>query len=122
MFKYTDPSLVYTIRPRAYETFFMLNSAKHEISKLDKSNLINLLERRLTCRDFHCFCLSNQSFKFNFPYSLKGGYLDFSHLTKLKNIYITEIYMKRLFNHQELKIMKLQTKILFDGFPFKKVM
>ena len=26
---------------------------------------------------------------------LKGGYLDFSHLTELKNTYITEIYMKR---------------------------
>ena len=26
---------------------------------------------------------------------LKGGYLDFSHLTELKNIYITEIYMKK---------------------------
>ena len=57
--------------PRAYKTFFMLNSAEHEISKLDKSNLINLLEKRLTCGDFHCFCLSNQSFKFNLPYSLK---------------------------------------------------
>ena len=25
----------------------------------------------------------------------KGGYLDFSHLTELKNIYSTEIYMKK---------------------------
>ena len=24
-----------------------------------------------------------------------GDYLDFSHLTELKNIYITEIYMKK---------------------------
>ena len=31
-------------RPRAYKTFFVLNSAEHEISKLDKSNLINVLE------------------------------------------------------------------------------
>ena len=30
--------------PRAYKTFFVLNSAEHEISKLDKSNLINFLE------------------------------------------------------------------------------
>ena len=29
---------------RAYKTFFMLNSAEHEISKLDKFNLINPLE------------------------------------------------------------------------------
>ena len=26
---------------------------------------------------------------------IKGGYLDFSHLSELKNIYITEIYMKK---------------------------
>ena len=58
-------------RPCAYKTFFMLNSAEHEISKLDKSNLINLLEKLLTCGHFHCFCLANQSFKFNLPNSLK---------------------------------------------------
>ena len=39
----------------------------------------------------------------------KGGYLVFSHLTKLKYIYITEIYT--LFtNHQKLGIKKLQEK------------
>ena len=58
--------------PCAYKTFFMLNSAQHEISKLDKSNLINVLEKVLTCDDFHCFCLLNQSFKFNLPYILKN--------------------------------------------------
>ena len=26
---------------------------------------------------------------------LKGGYLGFSHLTELKNIYVTEIYVKK---------------------------
>ena len=26
---------------------------------------------------------------------LKGGYLDFSHLTELENIYIPEIYMRK---------------------------
>ena len=26
---------------------------------------------------------------------VKGRYLDFSHLTELKNIYITEFYMKK---------------------------
>ena len=29
--------------------------------------------------------------------AMKGGYSDFSHLTKLKNIYITEIYLKKQF-------------------------
>ena len=28
-------------------------------------------------------------------YRLKGGYLDFSHLTELVNMYITEIYRKK---------------------------
>ena len=27
--------------------------------------------------------------------SIKGGYLDFSHLTELRNIYITEIHLKK---------------------------
>ena len=32
----------------------------------------------------------------NTPYmTLKGGYLEFSHLTKIKNRYITEMYMKK---------------------------
>ena len=44
-------------------------------------------------------------------YSLGGGYLDFSHLTELKNIYITEIYMKK-----KLRIIKLLQK-KFMGFP-----
>ena len=57
--------------PCAYKTFFVLNSAEHEMSKLDKSNLINLLEKLLIFRDFHCFCISNHSLKFNFLYTLK---------------------------------------------------
>ena len=28
-------------------------------------------------------------------FPLKGGYSDFSNLTELKNVYITEIYMKK---------------------------
>ena len=28
--------------------------------------------------------------------TFKGGYLDFSHLTKLKNMYFTEIYLKKI--------------------------
>ena len=45
---------------------------------------------------------------------LKGGYLDFSHLTELKNIYLTEIYMKKkkykssiTRNHKIIKKKKL---------------
>ena len=43
----------------------------------------------------------------------KGGYLDFSHLTELKNIYLTEIYMKNNTNHQPPRIIKLQKNIYF---------
>ena len=57
--------------PHAYKTFFMLNSAEHEISMLNKSNLIHVLESLLTFGDFRCFYLSNQSFKFDFSYYLK---------------------------------------------------
>ena len=38
---------------------------------------------------------------------LKGGHLDFSHLTELKNIYITEIYMKKQYNSPIIKIASL---------------
>ena len=45
----------------------------------------------------------------------KDSYLDFSHLTELKNIYITEIYI--LFtDHQKLRIKKIQKKN-GGGFP-----
>ena len=36
----------------------------------------------------------------------KGGYLDFSHLTELKYIYITEIYMKKRSRIKNRKITK----------------
>ena len=42
--------------------------------------------------------VSTLLFTFNFllwKNGLKGGYLDFSHLTELENIYITEIYRKK---------------------------
>ena len=43
--------------------------------------------------------------------SLKVGYLEFSHLTELKNIYHWNLYLKkRNTNHQKLRIIKLQKK------------
>ena len=57
--------------PHDYKRFFMLNSAEHEISMFDKSHLINLLDELLIYRKFHCFCPSNQTFKFDFSYTLK---------------------------------------------------
>ena len=51
--------------------------------------------------------------------ALKGGYLDFSHLIELENIYITEIYIYlKKKNHQELRIIKLQ-KNFFDEVPLE---
>ena len=57
--------------PHDYKSFFMLISAEREISMLDKSHLINLLEELLIYRKFHCFCLSYQTFKIDFLYTLK---------------------------------------------------
>ena len=42
-----------------------------------------------------------------------GGYLDFSHLTELKNINITEICMKKQYKSSMTK------NIFFYGIPFK---
>ena len=53
------------------KSFFMLNWAEHEISMLDKSCLINLLEELFIYKEFHCFCPSNQTYKFDFLYTLK---------------------------------------------------
>ena len=49
---------------------------------------------------------------------LKGGYLDFSHLTELKDIYIIEIYMKKQYKSSIIKNHKItKKKSYFDGFP-----
>ena len=37
----------------------------------------------------------------------KGGYLDFSHLTELMNIYITEMYMKKQYESSRIKNLKI---------------
>ena len=52
-------------------------------------------------------------------FALKGGYSDFSHLTELKNIYITEIYMKNLYKSSITNNKKIKKKELFDGIPLK---
>ena len=44
---------------------------------------------------------------------LKGGYLDFSHLTELTNIYITEIYIKN--KSSRIKNLKITKKKKVDG-------
>ena len=46
----------------------------------------------------------------------KGGYLDFSHLSQLKNIYIIEIYKKKQYKLSITKNHKLE-KNIFDGVP-----
>ena len=43
----------------------------------------------------------------------KGGYLDFSHLTELKNIYITEIDMKKQYNSSKIKNHKRAMMALY---------
>ena len=51
--------------------------------------------------------------------SLKGGYLDFSHLTELKNIDITEIYMKKKNKSSITKKHQLKKSYIFYGVPLK---
>ena len=48
---------------------------------------------------------------------IKGCYLDFSNLTELKNIYITEIYMKKQYKPPITKNKKIEKKHIFDGIP-----
>ena len=48
----------------------------------------------------------------------KGGYLDFSHLTVLKNIYITDMHKKRQYKSSITKNQKIEEKKI-DGVPLK---
>ena len=67
--------------------------------------------------------------KFNFiPFhkildwtEFKGGYLDFSHLIKLKNIYITEIHMEKQYKSPIIKNHKITFFFFFFFmvFPLK---
>ena len=50
---------------------------------------------------------------------LKGGCLDFSHLTELRNIIITEIYMKKEDKSSITKNHKIKKSIFYDGIPLK---
>ena len=48
----------------------------------------------------------------------KGGYLDFLHLTDSKNIYITEIYMKKQYKSSRIKNHKITVFFFFlMGYP-----
>ena len=49
----------------------------------------------------------------------KGGYLDFLHLTELKYLYITEIYMTKQYKSSITKNHKITKKEFFDGVPLK---
>ena len=49
---------------------------------------------------------------------LKGGYLDSSHLTELKNMYITEIYMKRQYKSAINNDHKIK-RFFFHGVSLK---
>ena len=51
----------------------------------------------------------------------KGGSLDFSHLTELKNIYITEIYMRKQYQSSKIKNKKNYKENIFDGSSLKRL-
>ena len=42
--------------------------------------------------------------------TLKGGYLDFFHFAELRNICITEIYMKKQYKSSRIKNRKIKKK------------
>ena len=44
---------------------------------------------------------------------LKGGYLDFSNLTEMKNKYVTEIYMKKQYKSSIIKNHKITNFFLW---------
>ena len=52
---------------------------------------------------------------------IKGGYSDFSHLTELKNIFITEIYMKKQYKSSKIKNKRITKKNCFDGGSLKRL-
>ena len=49
----------------------------------------------------------------------KSGYLDLSHPTELKNIYITEIYMRKQYKSSKIKNKKITKQIFLMGVPVK---
>ena len=49
----------------------------------------------------------------------KGGNLDFSYLTELENIYLTEIHMKKQHKSSITKNHKIKQKSIFDGVPLR---
>ena len=51
---------------------------------------------------------------------VKGRHLDFSHLTEVKNIYITEIYKKKQYKSSITKNHKIRKKkVFFYGVPLE---
>ena len=54
---------------------------------------------------------------------IKGGYLEFSHLTKLRNIYITEINMKKQYKSSKIENKKNTKKknMYIDGVSLKRL-
>ena len=48
-----------------------------------------------------------------FWHKVKGGHLDFSHLTELENVFITEVYMKKQYKPSMIKNHKITKKKIF---------
>ena len=91
-----------------------------------------LLIKHFSCSFELCMKLLSQINKFNLIIfwsnlgtfglllvSVKGGYLEFCHLTELKNRYITEIYMKKQYKSSRFKNHKVTNKQKFEGVPLK---
>ena len=94
-------------------------------SSLTEKKILREKEKMLRTTIF-CYCYN---FIKSHPFSvvkildhavkIKGGYLDFSHLGELKNIYTTEIYVKKQYKSSITKNHKIKKNIFFDGVPFQ---
>ena len=63
--------------------------------------------------------LSSKTLQTTISNLIKGGHIDFLHFTELKNIYITEIYMKKQYKSSIIKNHKITQKHCLDGVPLK---
>ena len=81
-------------------------------------NLLQPWKRSFLKKEKEKMLVTRLSFSHSVFYPIKSGYLDFSHLTELKKIYIIEIYMEKQYKLLIIIIIKFQ-KIFCDGVPLE---
>ena len=66
---------------------------------------------------FYSIARTKRKHRLTYKDSFKGGHLDFSHLTKFENAYITEIYMKKQYKSPITKNHENEQKYFLMVFP-----